>query len=187
MLKRIVLPLIVVALMISNTTYAGAATIKEGTISLGGSSNLWLGRYDTDESSSIDQFIMSINSGYFFIDNFELGGQLDLRYTSYDSIDSKGFTISPFATYHLDLNETSNFYLTGMIGYSKTYSDGDYGYSNEYDSTKLLAEIGWEYFFNPSVVGTIGITYTRTETDSDIGSSDTVTSFGTNMGLKIYF
>jgi hypothetical protein len=77
MLKRIVLPLMVVALMIFNTTNAGAVTIKEGTISLGGSSNLSIGRYETDESTSIDHFNMSINSGYFFIDNLELGGGID--------------------------------------------------------------------------------------------------------------
>lgn len=186
MLKRIVLPLLVVALMIFNTTNAGAVTIKKGTISLGGSSNLRLGRYDTDESTSTDQLCMSINSGYFFIDNLEFGGLLTLSYSSSGSTDTKGFSISPFATYHLDLNETSNFYLTGMIGYLKSYEDYD-SYSDEEDCTRLSAEIGWEYFFNPSVSGTIGITYTRTEHDNDIDDLDTSTSFGTNIGLKIYF
>jgi hypothetical protein len=73
-----------------------------------------------------------------------------------------------------------------MIGYWKTDQDDDWS-SDENDGTKLSAEIGWEYFFSPSVSGTIGITYTRTEIDTDIDDSFTSTFFGTNMGLKIYF
>jgi hypothetical protein len=191
MLRKIVLSMIAVALMICNSTNADAFTIKKGTISFGGSSNLWLGRSDTDITTSTDQINMSINSGYFVIDNLEIGGLLTLSYQSSDDRDSKGFSLSPFVTYHIDLNQASNIYLTGMVGYSKFYYDYD-DISDESDGTILSAEIGWEYFFSSSVSGTIGLRYRRMESDlidsdSDTDNSVTSTSFGTNIGLKIYF
>lgn len=192
MLKRLVLPLIA-ALLFFNGTSAYAFTIKTGTISLGGSSILSAGRYDTDRTTFVDGGSMSINSGYFFIDNLELGGQLNFGYYNSDEADGKSFAISPFMTYHIDLNETSNIYLTGMFGYLKSYYDHD-DYSEESDGTLLSAEIGWEYFFNSNVSGKIGIGYTRKEMEydskdeyQDIDNSVTFTSFGTNIGLKVYF
>jgi hypothetical protein len=186
MLKRIVLSLIAVVLMICNSTNADAFTINKGTISLGGSSSLLIGRYDTDETESHEDVIdMSIAIGYFISDNLEVGGLLGGTYRDRNDGDIKFFSISPFVTYHFELNEVSNIYLTGMIGYWKSDFDGKFG-SDEYDGTILSAETGWEYFFNPSVSGTIGLIYSRTE-DTDSSDTFTSTSFGTNIGLKIYF
>jgi hypothetical protein len=189
MSKRLVLPLIVVLLCFEGTS-AHAFTIKKGTISLGGSSGLSAGRNDTDETTHFDHISGSINSGYFLIDNLEFGGQLNFGYIKSDETDSKCFAISPFLTYHVDLNETSNIYLTGMYGYRKSYQDDD----DISDGTLLSAEIGWEYFFNPNVSGKIGIGYTRRYTKYEsndeyqpVDSSVTSTFFGTTFGLKVYF
>jgi hypothetical protein len=189
MFKRPVLPLTLVLLYLEGAS-AYAFTIKKGTISLGGSSSLSAGRYDTDGTTSLDHTSGSINSGYFLIDNLEFGGQLNFGYIKSDESDSKCFAISPFLTYHIDLNETSNIYLTGMYGYRKSYNDDD----EISDGTLLSAEIGWEYFFNPNVAGKIGIGYTRRETTYEsnddyqvVDSSTTSTFFGTYIGLKVYF
>jgi hypothetical protein len=192
MLKRIVLTLIT-ALLFFNCNSAYAFTIKKGTISLGGSSNFSAERYDTDRTTSSDGISISINSGYFVIDNLELGAQLGFGYYNSDEAEGKDFDIGPFLTYHIDFNETSNIYLTGMFGFLKSYYDHD-DFSEESDGTLLSAEIGWEYFFTPNVSGKIGIRYTRKEMEydsegeyQDTDYSMTSTSYGTNIGLKIYF
>jgi hypothetical protein len=96
-------------------------------------------------------------------------------------------------TYHIDLNETSNIYLTGMVGYLKSYYD-NWSYSEGAEGTLLSAEVGWEYFFNPNVSAKIGFGYTQKKKEYDLkeeyqdrDDSVTHTYFGTNIGLKIYF
>ncbi len=172
---------------------ADGFTLKKGTVSVGGASTLSAVNRDSDQTDSTNSIGASVSMGYFVRDNLELGGNFSASYMDRDSGDTKGFSISPYLTYHFDLNEKSNIYLTGMIGLSKIYSD--YGsVSSDSDGTILSSEIGWEYCFTPSVSGTIGVRYEREDLDYKYKSGSyhddedsTSTMFGTVLGLKIYF
>lgn len=192
MLKKSIF-LLVIVFVLSVGLNANALTLKKGTLSLGGASTLSAVNRDSDRSDSTNVLEASATIGYFIMDNFEFGGKLGASYIDYNIGDGKEFSISPYITYHFDLNETSNIYLTGMIGISRSYSDfGDY--SRDSEGIVLASEIGWEYFFSPSVSGTVGVRYEKTDTDYDIkrpgynsDGSDTYTTFGTILGLKVYF
>lgn len=190
MLKKFFL-LFVTAFVLSAGYDANGFTLTKGTVSVGGESTLSAVNSDSDRSDSTNSIGASVSMGYFIRDNLELGGKLSANYFDGVNGDSKGFSISPYLTYHFDLNETSNIYLTGMLGIVKTYSNHG-SFSSEGDATILSSEIGWEYFFNPSVSGTIGLKYEKADTDYDedqygFDFSNTSTTFGTVLGFKIYF
>jgi hypothetical protein len=124
---------------------AHAFRIPKGTISLGGASDLSVGRKDTDNSDTMDRFRISVESGYFFMDNLEIGAHAGLSYADSDRSDCTSYTLAPFLTYHLPVNDKSNFYLTGRVGFAKSECDYD-RYSSDGDGTLWSVGAGWEYF-----------------------------------------
>ncbi len=171
---------------------AKAFTIEEGTFSLGGSSEMFIGRYDYDNSSDVDQYALSFDGGYFVMENLELGIETDLSFSDGDSSDVKTYSICPFIAYHLPVTDSSNVFFSAGGGYAKSEIDLDSGSSYDIDGTRLYSKIGWEYFFNPNVAVNIGVTYEKIEMDYDdvvsiAGDSETTTSFSTAAGLKVYF
>ncbi len=191
--RRLLILLVVISVgFIANISDVEAFNIEKGSISIGGASTFELGTHDTDRTHSFDRFSLSLNSGYFIIDNFEIGVFLRLSYYDSSSSESKFYSISPFVSYHYPLNDFSNLFFTGSIGYSKSDMDSDYVLSDDSDGIALSAQIGWEYFFNNSVSGTIGLSYDRIEMDYDNDTNygfddETATSITSIIGLRVYF
>ena len=205
MLKKIVFFLIAFAAVIAfNISHAGAVEIKKGTISLAGSSDLSFSHYDhkvedknSSRSAEIDGEVLdlSIRVGYFLADNLEIGAEIDVIYEFEDGGDDTSLAIGPFVKYHIDLNENSNLSLRAMVGVLQNDVDNDF-FSGEFEGTVFSAGIGWEYFFNCNVAGTIGLNYFWKEWDEDYylksdGSAMRLTrtesSISTYIGLIFYF
>ncbi len=197
MRKRIVLLTAIAATCFFFTVDAHAFTIEKGTISLGGSSDMFLGKHDSDGAEDIDHFQASVEIGYLVMNNLEIGGAVGFGFSSSDYSDSTTYSLAPFVTYHFPFNENSNFYLTGRLGYFRSESDSD-DLSIESDGTTWSLGAGWEYFFNRYVAATIGLAYSETDRDeefefnngvvSDVVTTDSsYTSFGLNFGLRVYF
>jgi hypothetical protein len=171
-----------IILVISATAFeTEARLIKQGSISVGGSSNLGISNYDNDQN------FYNINGsiGYFIFNNFELGSFLWLYYDDYlhsyedDTYysDTKQYGIGPFIAYHIPVNDPSNFYIRCGFG----YEIHEIGHSEE-DNININASGGWEYFFTPSVAGIVGLHYHHTNWEN--GDSN---SYRTDVGLKIFF
>jgi long-subunit fatty acid transport protein len=185
MLKRITFPMAFLLTFIAGLD-AMAFNLEKGTISLGGGSTFSFANREYDGSRSSNSIGLSFTGGYFIIDNLEIGGGLDMSYFSADDYEMKGIMVSPYVTYHFDLNETSNIFISGMAGFGKSDSDSDY-LSSESDQTSLSAEIGWEYFFTPSVSSKIGAKYRWEEERGDDDWDIERKTFSTVLGLKFYF
>jgi opacity protein-like surface antigen len=128
------------------------------------------------------------------MDNLEIGAHAGLSYADGDRSDCTSYALAPFVTYHLPVNEKSNFYLTGRVGFAKSECDYD-RYSSDGDGTLWSVGAGWEYFFNRHVASNIGLEYTDTdydvEYDGNVNNGESTnlssTAYGLNIGLKIYF
>ncbi len=145
-MKKIVVT--VVAVLLTVTAFAQFTT--QGTLLLGGSSNLGLSFLsekfklsggDFQDGDKITSFNISPQVGYFVIDNLAVGAGLDFNSTKFKNdnsqLTSSTITFGPFARYYFD-----KFYAEGNVGFGSSKSDSGNG---EIKNTLSAWSIGGGY------------------------------------------
>lgn len=171
-----------------------ARLIKKGTISIGGSSSFGLSDENYDKGRDQTSLYFNGQVGYFIYDQVEVGANFGLSYFNYSdsSIDNiTRYSIGPFATYHIPLNDKSNIYIGGGLGYTQTKYDYDSGGDDDEDGISISASSGWEYFFTPTVACHLGLRVIYTDYDYSgqyvQNNDDTSIRIRTNAGIKVFF
>lgn len=173
-MKRIV---IVVFLCMSavflSTGDAQSYTLKQGTISLSGSSNIMF-QYTSD--NRYYNYSLSVQPGYFVRDNLELAVQLSGYYDSYSDA---AYTITPLVIFHIPLGEPSNLFAGAGGGYSwRQYS---------WNGINLAALLGWEYFLGSQVALHIKAQYNYISGESSSYYHDRYAEVISQLGVSVYF
>ncbi len=170
---------------------AHALTIKEGTVSIGGSSSANFEKRSFKNSDDEREYSIDITTGYFAKDNLEFGLSLDYEKDYVNNYrDSTNKSAAPFISYHPSLNEHSNIYYgVGLIftRYNENYSSGS---DRSNDSVGYYFRGGWEYFFNSYVALDIGVRISRItwHLHGYSVTEDKETRFvGPRIGLIVFF
>ncbi|MCU0335840.1 MAG: outer membrane beta-barrel protein [Chitinophagaceae bacterium] len=155
---------------------AGSAQTEKKSVLVGGGIAL-----RTGEGSNQFQFNPTV--GYFFADNFTLGGTLSFNSQKLGQVRSSEFGIGPFARYYFGNANTKPF-VVGEFDFlsSKTKSSAS---SAEIKSngTRFLIGLGFAAFVNETIAveGVSGYSYSKFK-DAD-GSG----GFNLRLGFGIYF
>lgn len=167
-----------------------ADIIPKGTLSLGGSSNIFFRSTNLDHGNDSDTYSLSINCGYFIFDSFEFGTALLLSHVDRKSRETNTYSIEPYISYHFPVDLRQNFYISPGIGLLKSETEelGPRSYSSE--GFKFFTELGWEYFLNPHLAMNVGLNFYYIEWKLDgysVGEDDTETTLESKVGLKAFF
>lgn len=151
---------------------AQSYTLKEGTISLSGSSNIM---YQYTSAPRSYRYSVSVQPGYFVRDNLELAVQFSGYYDSYSDA---AYTITPLVISHIPLGELSNLFAGVGGGYSwRQYS---------WNGINLAALLGWEYLLGDEVALNIKAQYNYISGEQ--GSyHDRYAEVISQLGVSVYF
>lgn len=172
-----------------------ARLIKKGSVSIGGLSNLGISNVNRGNGNDSTSFMFSGSVGYFVFDKVELGTSFGIGYSKYRNSSTDNlqyYSISPFVSYHIPINDPSNFYIGCGAGYAKNkinYDDDDFEDYDD-DGKMISAFIGWEYYINQSLALRLGLNYSHIEWDyagEYSNNEDSTNSISTNAGFNILF
>jgi len=163
-----------------------AGDIKRGTLSLGAASNGGFRLIDRSiEDGNYKATFLSFELGYFIFNNIEIGSSVCLRYDSNDDFDARSYSLIPFLTYHLPLNEKSNIFMGIGAGYGLVDIDSD-NIDEESTQTLFYGEGGYEYFLNRNVALEFGVKAEQVNFDCD-ETEETINVLTTQFKFKLFF
>lgn len=170
-----------------------AYSIKQGTISVSGSSNIFFRYSNSDLSSATRTYSLSLQNGYFVKDNLEIGIQWSGYLSESDSTTSTSYAITPLITYHFSLGEKSNLFTGGGAGYS--WSRYSYRFDNTHPGeiyiwrgARFEGLAGWEYLLTNEIFLLLKIEYDRWMWSSNSSDrNDRETDIISQLGVGFYF
>lgn len=148
-----------------------------------------------DNAASSTNFFLSVTGGYFFVNNFEIGGGIELfasnsRFSGITNFSSFGITVGPELIYMTPLQE--NLYLPLSVGYgfSRSTSSDNFG-DNTFTGNEFNLGAGLEYIIQSK----LGVRFTvEFESlrfrDSDLPRTSPAISSNrllANIGFNFYF
>lgn len=165
-----------------------AGDIEQGTLTLGASSSAaiyWRDYQDDYGGENTSSYGFSLEFGYFFMRNAEMGSAARFSYHEREDSNAVGFGFAPYLTYHIPLSLKSNLYTTLGASYSRnTFSDDEY-----VTIQSVFAEVGYEYFLSDRIAVALGIKGDRETVDfSDCeGCSYSRNLMATQLRFKLFF
>lgn len=174
-------------IFLANTAHAG--DIERGTYSVGVSSNaIFQYSRTTDDENAVNDskyYRLTLDMGYFFFTNVELGVGLGYDKNDGEDYGSSGYMVTPYFAYHLPLNDKLNALLQLGAGYARYEDDSD----RWQNTNKLIyGETGLEYFMNSNVALGLGVTWQKAYIDSNALWGDLEQeTLSTQLKFKLYF
>jgi len=177
-----------------STIGATAENIPQGTLTLGGSSNIAFVQKDFDEADSRNIFDIDLNGNYFILSNMDIGLGIGFRTDKIGDRDSQSVYLTPNINYYIPVSSRTFFYIgIGYRWYEVTY-DGELeetGRSQvKQTSNGPGAKLGFNIFFNSHVALDIAASYWNLnwnlENSSDASESETRLYIPT-IGIKVFF
>jgi outer membrane protein len=165
---------VLIALCFVVLSWASFGQISQGTILIGGSSNLGFNSFNED-AGDYTQFILDVRGGYFVIDNLAVG--LNLGFSSVDFGDGKE-TDTQFGIF-------GRYYVNGKIfaglGYNSIMIKYEDDFSDDESTVSVIPiEIGYAAFINDAVAIEPALNYRIFDSDAD-GAA-----FGVSVGVTVY-
>jgi len=144
--------------------FAASAQISQGTILLGGSSNLGF-TSNNEDAGDDSQFDLSVQGGYFVIENLAIGATIG--YSKWSEADDATITIGPMARY----------YFNGKIFAGAGFAVQKTG---DFSGSVIPLQVGYAAFLNDAVAIEPSLNY------SVYGGDYEGSSFGLNVGISVY-
>jgi len=170
---------------------ANADSIKKGTISLVGGSNLFYRTQEYDEADSRNTMSIYLNIGYFIMKDLAL--DLGLGYERYDrdKYHKVEEIFSPGVHYYIPLNTVTSFYVRLGVAWYR-YDSDDYGSGSSWDedSFKIGGGLGFSIFMNQHVAFDFGVSLWKVEWSSDDYAFDNENETRIvipGVGIKVFF
>lgn len=170
-MKKILLTLLAGCLV-----FVASAQISQGTVLVGGSSNLGFTSFNED-AGDFSQFNLDVRGGYFVIDNLAFG--LNLSFANRDFGDFGKETDTGFGVF-------GRYYFNGKIfggvGFNSLNAKFEDSNGDEVESTVSVIpiEVGYAAFLNDAVAIEPSLNY------SIYGSDGEGASFGVSVGITVY-
>jgi len=166
----------IIVLIFAFGTLVTSAQIQQGTIMAGASSNLGFRSYKPDGSDNISTFNISVDGGYFVMDNLAFGLNLGLSTSDNGTYNVTQTSIGAFGRYYIQ----GKFFLGAGYSGSKYKSKYDGG-SSESSSNTVSFEGGYAAFITDNIAIEPALNYNIISGDQE-GSS-----FGLAVGFMLYF
>lgn len=193
-MKKII---VVVAVLLLSCSVSFARDISVGTIQLSGGTSLQFNgvEVEVDNVKEIDSDVTEIDfSGhYYFMENIGFG--LLMQYENEDTklagggFDETTLTVfGPQVIGQFPINETTNFYLSGHIGFMTWEGKDDLGTYVDADGTSYGVNAGISIFPIDPVSIDLGLKYMISDGDDDISNADIeITELGFGVAISVYF
>ena len=194
MRKYAVLVMCVICGICISTIGATAENIPQGTLTIGGSSNIAFVQKDFDEADSRNIFDIDLNGNYFILPNMDIGLGIGFRTDKIGDRDSQSVYLTPNINYYIPVNSSTFFYIgIGYRWYEVTY-DGqleETGRSQvKQTSNGPGAKLGFNIFFNSHVALDIAASYWNLNWDLENSSAESDTEnrlYIPIIGIKVFF
>lgn len=184
----------VIMIFIFPVAAALGGEIEQGTIAIGASSNalFYFSDYSSDDYGNSSRGLsVSMEAGYFFLKNLEIGTAISLSLSDATDYSGQSYFLKPYIGYHWTLTEKSNFYVQVGGGYGCGSTDNDSGIDSNTEATIIFAELGYEYFLNKNVSLGLGLTGEQTRRTLKYSDMEDITAtsndLSTQLKLKFYF
>ena len=161
-------------LLLACTSLGAFAQTEKGNLMVGGQLNL-----NTNEDGS--EFRFNPQLGYFFANNFALGGQFSFDFSKAGNVRVNEFGVGPFARYYFGKGQTKPF-LVSAVDYLSTSTKANNIEVNS-NGWSFLAGAGFAAFLNRTVAleGIIGYRYADYSNTSGSGG------LNLSLGFQLYF
>ena len=194
MRKYVVLVMCVICGIFISTIGATTENIPEGTLTLGGSSNISYIKRDFDEADSRNIFDIDLNGSYFILPNLDIWIGIGFSTEKRGDRDYQSVYLTPNINYYVPINNITFFYLgIGYRWYEVTY-DGrleETGRSQaKQTSSGPGAILGFNIFLNSYVALDIAASYWSLNWDIDNSSVDSDKEnriYIPSIGIKVFF
>ena len=177
--------------MLSLSINANADSIKKGTISLDGGSNIFNWTQEYDESESRNTQYLYLNIGYFIMKDLSL--DFGLGYEGYNrgNYHKTVEMFSPGVHYYIPVNTTTSFYVRLGVAWNR-YDFNEYGsaFSLDEDSFMIGGGLGFNIFMNQHVAFDFGVCLWKVEWNSDYYAYDNENETRIvipGVGIKVFF
>lgn len=175
MKKQLLISLMII-LFASGTLFAQT---EQGKWLIGATSNMDFIVTSSDASDdNITSFNLGGQTGYFFIDNLNIGARMDFSTTSFGDFSSSTFSIGPGVRYYVN----GTFFVGGLFSFVTGSSD-DGDFESDFNFTQFGLEAGYPIWIVENVAIEPALIYSSASGD-DIDNSN---GFGLNVGFNLYF
>lgn len=177
--KNLHLIFLILSIFTYSTTFAQT---EKGIKLLGGSADISSTSFDSD-SENIFGVSVNPNIGFFLVDNFALGAEVPLGFTSSDISNTTQVGLVPFARYYLGSSDTRKFFLGvrgGIVSSNVSFDSGDDISRNQ---GVVGANAGVAFFINQSIALETALNYQYIS----IEDSNGVSNIGLSVGFQIHF
>lgn len=167
---------VIFTLVIAAASFAANAQTAQGNWLIGGGAGFSSGKY-SGGSSSVSNFFLAPNAGYFVADDIAVGAEIAFMSQTggYSS-----FGASPFVRYYfLPIGDAAKLLAHGSFGFGSS-KDGEGEESVSSTNWKLAA--GPAFFLNPNVA-LEALLYYNSNKAKDIPAYNT---FGVSIGFQIH-
>ncbi|MGJ8591178.1 MAG: hypothetical protein ACSHXF_01445 [Aquaticitalea sp.] len=170
-------------------TLTSYAQITKGNWLVGGDGNYSSIRYESETNgttmeSDASSIRINPNLGYFFIDKFAGGMQVQLTFLEPGSSSSfNSYSFGPFVRYYF-LNQENRINIFSQINYD--FGFGKNGLDVKSNSNGYGIKAGTVLFFNRSVGIELSLNYINSTTKQDGGSENASNAFLVGLGFQIH-
>lgn len=170
-------------------TLTANAQITKGNWLVGGEGSYSSVKYKSEyngitETSDASSIRINPNLGYFFIDKFAGGLQLQLTFLEPgSSFAFNSYSFGPFVRYYF-LNQENRINLFSQVNYS--FGFGKNGLDVKTDSSGYGVKAGTVLFFNSSVGIELSLNYISSTSKQDGGFKDSSDAFLVGLGFQIH-